>query len=130
VERSAGPGGDDLVPKSQGSEPGGTGEGGAPKSSVAGSRGVGPLVRRPAVPASVAGSAPSGRGVPAGAGTGHRGSEESRRDARNNRGPSPKAGDGVRGRDPDAMMLRSAEADPHITEHTPRAEAEAPVAVA
>jgi hypothetical protein len=72
----------------------------------------------------------SGRGVPAGAGTGRGGSEESLRDARNNRGPGPKAGDGVRGRDPDAMMLRSAEADPHITEHTPRAEAEASVVVA
>jgi hypothetical protein len=33
----------------------------------------------------------------------------------------------VRGRDSDAMMLRSAEADPHVIEHTARAGAEAPI---
>jgi hypothetical protein len=81
-------------------------------------------------PASMAGVHSVGSGGSGGAGTGRRGSEEPRRRARNDRGPSPKAGDGVRGGDPDAMMLRSAEADPHIIEHTPRAGAEAPVVVA
>jgi hypothetical protein len=77
-------------------------------------------------PTSMAGSAPSGWMVPAGPERVTGDSEEPRWRARNNRGPSPKAGDGVRGRDPDAVMLRSAEADPHITEHTLRAGAEAP----
>jgi len=36
-------------------------------------------------------------------------------------------GTGVRGRGFNAVMLRSAEADPHVTEHTARAGAEAPV---
>jgi hypothetical protein len=36
----------------------------------------------------------------------------------------------VRGGDSDAVMLRSAEADPHIIEHTPRADTEAPADVA
>jgi hypothetical protein len=81
-------------------------------------------------PASMAGVRSIGSGGSGGAGTGRRGSEEPRRRARNNRGPSPKAGDGVRGGDSDAVMLRSAEADPHITEHTLRAGAEAPVVVA
>jgi hypothetical protein len=49
-------------------------------------------------------------------------------DARNDRGPNPKIGHGVQGGESDAVMLRSAEADPHITEHTLRAGAEAPVA--
>jgi len=73
----------------------------------------------------MAGSTPSGRGVPAEPGRVTGGSEEPRRRARNDRGPSPKAGDGVRGRESDAVMLRSAEADPHITEHTLRSGAEA-----
>jgi hypothetical protein len=86
------PGGDAPTPKSRESEAGGTGEGGAPKSTVAGSRGpvagapkslrglvarapksrggrgpvgVGPLVRRPVGPPRWRGSAPSGREVPA-----------------------------------------------------------------
>jgi hypothetical protein len=86
------PGGDAPTPKSRESESGGTGEGGAPKSTVAGSRGpvagapkslrglvarapksrggqgpvgVGPLVRRPVGPPRWRGSTPSGRVVPA-----------------------------------------------------------------
>jgi hypothetical protein len=39
-------------------------------------------------------------------------------------------GTGVRGRGVDAMMLRSAEADPHVIEHTTRMGAEAPFLVA
>jgi hypothetical protein len=39
-------------------------------------------------------------------------------------------GTGVRGRGFDAMMLRSAEADPHVIEHTTQPEAEAPNVVA
>jgi hypothetical protein len=39
-------------------------------------------------------------------------------------------GTGVRGRGVDAMMLRSAEADPHVIEHTTRSGAEAPIVVA
>jgi hypothetical protein len=42
----------------------------------------------------------------------------------------PEGWDGVRGGDSDAVMLRSAEADPHIIEHTPRADTEAPADVA
>jgi hypothetical protein len=37
-----------------------------------------------------------------------------------------RAGTGVRGRGSDAMMLRSAEADPHVIEHMRRSDAEAP----
>jgi len=92
VGGSAVPGGDAPTPKSRESEAGGTGEGGAPKSTVAGSRGpvagapkslrglvarapksrggqgpvgVGPLVRRPVGPPRWRGSTPSGRVVPA-----------------------------------------------------------------
>jgi len=42
-------------------------------------------------------------------------------------GSGPEGWDGVRGRDSDAVMLRSAEADPHITEHAPLRE-QAPTA--
>jgi hypothetical protein len=59
----------------------------------------------------------SGWGGTGGTGTRRRGSEESGGDAWVNRGPNPKIGHGVRGGDSDAVMLRSAEADPHITEH-------------
>jgi len=44
--------------------------------------------------------------------------------------PFRAGGTGVRGRGVDAMMLRSAEADPHVIEHTTRPEAEAPDVVA
>jgi len=59
----------------------------------------------------------SGRVVPAEPGQGVGAPKSLGDDARNDRGPSPKDGHGMRGRDPDAVMLRSAEADPHITEH-------------
>jgi hypothetical protein len=52
------PRGDGLAPKSRGSEPGGAGEGGAPKSSVAGSRRGGSIGPKTGGPASMAVSTP------------------------------------------------------------------------
>jgi hypothetical protein len=100
LDGSEEPTGPDLVGKR---------EGGAPKSSVTGSR-RGVATRVWVVPAGPGQSV----GAPKSLGGG----------ARVNRGPNPTIGYGVRGGDSDAVMLRSAEADPHITEHplgrTPR----------
>jgi len=113
--------GESPVPKSRGPEAGGKREGGAPKSSVAGSRGRSPGLRRASAalvvrgseepvatvsrrggsdgpktggPPRWRGSAPSGRVVPAGPGQGVGAPKSLGGDARNNRGPSPKAGAG------------------------------------
>jgi len=95
-----------------------SGRAAAPKSRGGrGPDGVGPPVRRSVGPPRWRGSAPSGRVVPAEPGQGTGAPKSHGGDARNDRGPSPKTGHGVQGGDPDAVMLRSAEADPHITEH-------------